>query len=126
MHLVGSYYTNLSRCTVLRMSDSSYIVFITNLERTLYTIRPKSSVLPKCSKMSAETYKICDTCRLSILSQALSLFYIRRVTSRLHCARHIPFVIYRTFYLVEFFKDEMAQCLAIDFFIKEIFITADE
>jgi len=104
VHLVGSYYTSLSRCTVLRMSDSSYIVFITNPVRTLYTMRTKSSVLLKCSKMLAETYKICDTCRLSTSSQDLSLFYIRRVTSRLYCAGHIPFVIYKTFLLVDFLK----------------------
>jgi hypothetical protein len=68
------------------------------------TMRFNTSVLPKCSKMSAEKYKICDICRVSVLSQDWSLFYIRRATSRPYCPGHIPFVIYKAFLLVDFSK----------------------
>jgi len=126
VHLIGFYYTNISRRMFLRMSNSSYILFITNLVCTLYTMRSKSSVLPKCSKMSAETYKICDTCRASTLFHDWSLFYIRRVTSRLYCPAHIPFVIYKTSLLVDFSKTKWPSVMPSIFVIKEIFITADE
>jgi hypothetical protein len=126
VHFIVFYYRNISRCMFLRMSNSSYILFITNLVRTLYTIRSKSSVLPKCSKMSVETYKICDTCRVSTLFHEWRLFYIRRVTSRLYCPAHFPFVICKTSLLVDFSKTKWPSVIPSIFVIKETFITADE